>query len=335
MKKQLLILIPVILLSVVSCTEKPATPLEGGKIINQQIHLNLDQFVSVFFNDKKLNERTNEEEIASYEDLIFGVGLNKNIDNGDGNYIWTVDEYTELRYKSLKESTLNYRLNEGYEYSVTVKAFGMLKSQAEIDLAESNGLNVDEITLYTDVSQSVVDTIVYGVRFNNQIRFTFDYFLLNEFFYVGSSSFTPSEGNIITVDLDNNYGANALDLNIDNLNSPLQGKVIVQFNGSYGNHDLYLDSIPDKYLYISEQLSGLQLIYESPTNVRTVLFAKDDFYNVLTGYFKLFTFNITIPEINTDQDGEFVGTGAFKTQPLFINLNENLFTPSDTINIGD
>ena len=309
MKKIFLGVVSLLVFFLSACTDKEEdTPSE--EVLNQPLKLKIDEGFDLY-SPSTGNEITgvngnNGSGAPGFGDLLYELSVYSSREGGGFNkspsYFYMYDEI-------INNNSLYLNLESDLEHFFRLDAYYIL-SEDEISSAIAAGLTTEEldVTNSTREDAEVDTTVTILERLQQMPSFSFGTHHLKQIFAMTSGHFIPNPEDTVQflINHETTSGPRIFDINIDNSNNPsLPGSIVLEIDG--GNTDpisFDIDSIPDGLFITYDWLSRLELFYVSPTEVRASIGKKE---TGLGGYQRVFyTLNVTVPEVITDENGEFV-----------------------------
>ncbi|MEH0154751.1 hypothetical protein V6R21_11470 [Limibacter armeniacum] len=323
-----LIICTIVTLLFISCDQYD----EKDQINNAEtmISLNVGALLEEYQQEQS-NYKIANKNIPDFEDLVYLIEVLEKV--GDGDYQRINYAYYDYEY-IVQNGTINISLAPLKTYELNFKANYMLSNE-EVLAAQNDNLITEVINITNSMSDEATVKSTTTILNDTQYlpSFSFGKHTLNWMFGYASGDITPPADTVtFYIAL---FGPRLFDLNIHSapINANLLGDVYLRFNGSNDSITFNIDEMPaDQLLATRDYLYGLQVLYKSPSDATSSILNYENNFNSFTlSYMYL---NINIPEIPTNDLGEFTGAeNGNEVQDMSILFNESLYE-KDTININ-
>ncbi|MBV6644870.1 MAG: hypothetical protein KI790_05455 [Cyclobacteriaceae bacterium] len=313
-----------------ACQKEDEAVAETSSV--QRISVNVDElFQSFSFGS---NGRTIED-LPGPEDFVYFLEISKEELEG-----WETYRESYYTYDGLSlPNTLDIELEPGYYYCY-LTVYYMLTAD-DLSALDSSGFDASDWDQY-EVKNSLepeAETDTTIIISDTDLDYHFGLQHLGRVAQGFSGSFTHESTEIVISSFYKHY-VNAYELLINNeSNTGLLGDVMIRFNNEADSHPtslVYANNVEDDFYFIHDHFHELSFIYEAPSGL-THLFYQTGGGFYLESALEFYYLEIAIPEILTDEQGEFLGLGEGNPTlsidtPSF--LDELDFTEGDTLHLG-
>jgi hypothetical protein len=337
MKKNFLLSFMIFVLFLSACEEGQKEAQPEAESVQQPVVLKLNSVFDLYSNATNIpgGEKKSAPDIPEFQDLIYEIRLSRNYDINS----WETFARFYFTYEGLQSvSPFVLNLEANTKYSMGLKGLYMLDDQDRQKVQDA-GLATEEIQVTNSVKEDAPadTTVVIHERFQDLSNFRFGTHMLNQLFALSVYEFMPNPDDTIRLSNreDELQGPKLFDIQVDSSNNnDLAGHIVfemVEYGYSGDTLSFDIDKQPEGLLISEDEVESVELLYRAPSGVHTPLIRKE---TDLGGYGLLYLLmNVTVPEVVTDENGEFVAVKAPGMQVWNIDLGGDLFD-KDTIRFG-
>jgi len=337
MKQPFLFCSMIFLLLLSACEDEQKETGPASESVQQPVVLDVHSVFELYSNATNIpvGEKKSSPDIPEFQDLIYEIYLlrNHNINSWERSHTFY---FTYEGLQAVSSFALNLEANT--KYAMGLKGFYMLDDPDRQKVQEA-GLATEEVPVTNSVKEDAPadTTVVIHDQSQGLPNFRFGTHMLNQLFALSVYEFLPNPDDTIRLSNteDELQGPKLFDIQIDSSNNPdLAGHIVFEmaeygYSGDTLSFDI--DKKPEGLLISEDEVESVELLYLAPSGVYTPLIRKE---TELGGFGLLYLLmNVTVPEVVTDENGEFVAVKAPGMQVWDIDLGGDLFD-KDTIRFG-
>ena len=337
MKQSFLFFSMIFLLLLSACEDEQKDTKPVSDFVQQPVVLDVHSVFELYSNATNipLGENKSSPDIPEFHDLVYEIYLLRNYNTNS----WERSHTFYFTYEGLQAvSSFALNLEANTKYAMGLKGFYMLDDPNRQKVQDA-GLATEEIQVTNSVKEDAPadTTVVIHDRSQDLSNFRFGTHMLNQLFALSVYEFMPNPDDTIRLSNaeDELQGPKLFDIQIDSSNNPdLAGHIVfemVEYGYSGDTLSFDIDKKPAGLIISEDEVEYVELLYRAPSGVHTPLIRKE---TELGGFGLLYLLmNVTVPEVVTDENGEFVAVKAPGMQVWNIDLAGDLFD-KDTIRFG-